>query len=313
MEKNLFISHSSYDKKVVEVLVNLIKKVSLNQIHIWFSNDTEVNGGFFVGDNWFETILSNLQKSQAVISLITPNSNNSPWILFESGYAEALDSSKLIPLKFLININEISIPLQRKQIFSITSVDEANVFLKKVLDSFDIVYDEQIFNDYVIKSLNEMRSCYENKENITEENNFELLSKKMDNYFDMILKAGISKNQKEVAYEVSIEFIDFLGNRIVEHIKINSSVRVSDVLDSIFFILNGRVNAYKYLEEWIIREKGTNRYVVVSDVQSLIPAMNIFRIGTEWVIEFLDKPYKPDNTFNSEHNDTRRESFTFYR
>lgn len=313
MERTLFISHSSYDKKVVEVLANLIKKVSLNQIHIWFSNDKEVDGGFFVGDNWFETILNNLRRSQAVISLITPNSNNNPWILFESGYAEALEGSKLIPLKFLINTNEISIPLQQKQVFSITNVDEANIFLKKVLASFDIIYDEQIFNDYVIKSLNEMRNCYENKESITEENNFRLLSKKMDNYFDMLLKAGISEDKKPVEYEVSIEFTDFSQNKIVEYIKINPSVRLCDVLDSIFFILNGKVGVYKYLEEWIVREKGTDRYVVVSDVQNLILAMDIFRIGTEWVIEFLDKPYKPNNTFNSMHNDMRIESYTLYR
>lgn len=158
-------------------MANLIKKVSLNQIHVWFSNDKEIDGGFLVGDSWFETIMNNLRRSQAVISLITPNSNNNPWILFESGYAEALESTKLIPLKFLININEISVPLQQKQIFSITNIEETNEFLKKVLSSFDIIYDEQIFNDYVIKSLNEMRCCYENKENKAEDN-FELLSKK---------------------------------------------------------------------------------------------------------------------------------------
>ena len=46
MEKNLFISHSSLDKEVVEVLAKLIERVSLNQIHIWFSNDRGSDGGF---------------------------------------------------------------------------------------------------------------------------------------------------------------------------------------------------------------------------------------------------------------------------
>lgn len=135
----------------------------------------------------------------------------------------------------------------------------------------------------------------------------------MDNYFDMIIRAGVSESQAKLEYEVAIEFTDFSKNKIVEYIKIDTSVRLCDVLDSIFFILNGRVNAYKYLEEWIVREKGTNRYVVVSDVQNLILAMDVFRIGTEWVIEFLDKPYVPDNTFNSEHNNLKIESFTSYR
>lgn len=56
MEKNIFISHSSYDKEVVKIFSELIRKVSLSQINIWFSNDTDTEGGFLVGDDWFESI-----------------------------------------------------------------------------------------------------------------------------------------------------------------------------------------------------------------------------------------------------------------
>lgn len=306
MDKNLFISHSSYDKEVVEVLAGLLRKVSLNQIHIWFSNDQQVDGGFLVGDNWFETILNNLKSSQAVVSLITPNSNNSPWILYESGYAEALEGIKLIPLKFLINVNEISVPLQQKQIFSFADVKDANLFLKKVLDAFGIIFDEEVFYDYVAKSLDEMRSCFKNQSKIIKENPYESLSKKVDNYFDMILKAGVFgdiKNQAE--YEVPFEFVDESGKLFVEYIKIDISLRISDILDRIFFILNGRVKPYKYLETWIIKEKGTGKYVVISDFQNMISAMDIFRPETEWKIEFLSVPYKPNNFINSTYNNVK--------
>ena len=120
MGKNLFISHSSYDIEIVKILAEIIKKVSLNQINIWFSNDQEAKGGVTVGDNWFQTIVNNLRKSQAIVSLITPNSKNNPWVLYESGFAEALERIKIIPLKFLISINEVSTQLQQKQIFSIS-------------------------------------------------------------------------------------------------------------------------------------------------------------------------------------------------
>ena len=264
-------------------MANLIRKVSLNQIHIWFSNDQRVNGGFLVGDNWFDSILSNLKNSQAVISLITPNSNNNPWILYESGYAEALEKTKLIPLKFLINISEISIPLQQKQIFSFTKLDEANVFLKKVLDSFNILYDEEVYSSYVLKCLNQMRDCYKGKNEIIEENPYDTLSKKMDTYFELVLNTMKFKTDEEQAeYEVLLEFVNNKGNKVVEYLKINSTVKVSDILDSVFFILNGKVEAYKYLETWIIKEKGEKRYVVVSDVQNLIFARDIFRPNTKW-------------------------------
>lgn len=313
MNKNLFISHSSYDKKIVEILANLIRKVSLNQIHIWFSNDQCVNGGFLVGDNWFDSILNNLKNSQAVISLITPNSNNNPWILYESGYAEALEKTKLIPLKFFINISQISIPLQQKQIFSFTKLDEANIFLKKVLDSFNILYDEEVYSSYVLKCLNQMRDCYKSKNEIIEENPYDALSKKIDTYFDLVLNTMKFKTDEEQAeYEVLLEFVNNKGNKVVEFLRINSTVKVSDILDSVFFILNGKVEAYKYLETWIIKEKGEKRYVVVSDVQNLIFARDIFRPNTRWEVEFLDKPYVPDNFYNSEYNEVKMESYTRY-
>lgn len=71
MEKNIFISHSSYDKEIVKIFSELIKKVSLSQIHIWFSNDSDTEGGFLVGDNWFDSIINHITRSQVVITFIT--------------------------------------------------------------------------------------------------------------------------------------------------------------------------------------------------------------------------------------------------
>lgn len=149
MEKNIFISHSSYDKEVVKIFSELIKKVSLSQIQIWFSNDTDTKGGFLVGDDWYESIISNIRRSQVVISFITPNSNNQPWILFESGYAEALDGCVLVPVKFSIDISEVAIPLQHKQIYNLSGIEDLHIFLSKLLNLFEIVYDREVFQDIV--------------------------------------------------------------------------------------------------------------------------------------------------------------------
>jgi len=313
MDKNLFISHSSYDKDVVEIFANLIRRVSLNQIYIWFSNDTGIHGGFMAGDNWFETILNNLKCSQAVISFITPNSNDKPWILYESGYAEALKSSKLIPVKFLINVEQVSTPLQQKQIFGFSNIEEANILIKKILDAFDIAFDEEVFHDLIVKKLNEMRSCFElkDKQSNKKENPYEILSHKLDNYFDMIMKVKLNCETSQVEYEIPIEYEDKFGKQIIEYIKIEYTTTISDVLDKIFFILGGKVRAYSYLEEWIIKDKKIDRYVVVSDFQDMIPANCIFKPYSEWVVIYLDKPYTPNNTYNK--NNICKVGFDFFK
>ena len=149
MEKNIFISHSSYDKEIVKIFSELIRKVSLSQIHIWFSNDSDIEGGFLAGDNWFDSIIDHIKRSQVVITFITPNSNNQPWILYESGYAAALENCTLVPVKFSIDISDVSSPLQHKQIYNLSGIEDLHIFLGKILHLFDIVYDREVFQEIV--------------------------------------------------------------------------------------------------------------------------------------------------------------------
>lgn len=155
-----------------------------------------------------------------------------------------------------------------------------------------------------------MRDCYKEKEEIVKEAPYDLLSEKIDNYFELVLNLTAYNTiefQKE--YEVLLEFMSNKDNKVVEYIRIKPSAKVYDVLDSIFFILNGKVSPYKYLETWIIKEKETGRYVVISDVQDLIFAKEIFRPNTKWEVEFLDKPYTHGN---SKFNKVKGESYAYY-
>lgn len=310
MDKNLFISHSTYDKDVIDILANLIRQVSLNQIHIWFSNDKQTNGGFLAGDNWFSSILNNLENSQAVISFITPNSNNQPWILYESGYAEALSNSRLIPLKFLIETNEISTPLKQKQIFDFSNIEDAITFLKKLLNVFEIHFAEEVFHDFIVKALNQMKRVYKsNNENPKhEETSIQLLSKKIDNYFNIILQSEFIANQKR-EYEISIEYINQIGKTVIEYIRIDTLMTISNVLDKIYYILEETITPYRYLETWILKEKGSDRLVVISDIQDIVPAHYVFKFASQWEVIYLDKPYHPNNSFNAKNNVARMEDF----
>lgn len=302
MNNKLFISHSTYDKDAVAILARLIKRISLNQIQIWFSNDTNTEGGFIAGANWFDDIINNLKSSKAVLSFITPNSNGKDWILYESGYAEALESTVLIPLKFLISVNEISIPLQHKQIFGFSNLEEANITLRKLLNVFGIVFDEEVFKQVVKESLNEMRNAYKNKSdcNISAPDILQELSKKVDDYMGYIINLDLGKRNslKKPEYEVGIQFENRNNKTIVEYIRLHSLNTVSDALDRIYCLLDDKVKPFNYLLTWILREKKSERYLVISDIQDWVPATAIFKPRSEWEVVFLDKPYEPTNFIN---------------
>lgn len=293
MRKSIFISHSSHDKEVVKIFSELIKRVSLSQIHIWFSNDTNVNGGFLVGDDWFKSIIDNIKKSQVVISFITPNSNNQPWILFESGYAEAMDSCVLVPVKFAIDISEISIPLQHKQIYNLSGLEDLHVFLSKLLNMFDIVYDKEIFQNIVQTYLKRIRDVWDVNNTITkkvvfEDKLIERIEQKFEYYFENINK--VYKSVGNEKYEVCFIYIANDKEKR-EYISINSNMTVSDVLDEVYYAIYDFVKPYTYLESWVLTEIRTQQRLILNQsMQEKIPAQIIFKQNLFFQIDFLRNP-----------------------
>lgn len=293
MKKNVFISHSSYDKEVVKILSELIKKVSLSQIHIWFSSDSDVRGGFLIGEDWFESIINNIKRSQAVISFITPNSNNQPWILYESGYADALNDCVLVPVKFAMDISEIAIPLQHKQIYNLSGVEDLHVFLGKLLDLFNIIYDREVFKDIVQAYLKKMRDCWDFTNNAKLESNgyskmLEKLEQKLEYYLGNVRRDQLLGQVEK--YEVILEYrVGKVEKK--EYITINQIATVQDVLDEIYYMISEMVLPYKYLESWVLLETKTQKVAIISeDVYGWIPAQSIFKVNSLWKVVYLQKP-----------------------
>ena len=296
MGKNIFISHSSYDKDVVKIFSELIKKVSLSQINIWFSNDTDTEGGFLAGDDWLESIINHIKDSQVVISFITPNSNNQPWILYESGYAEALDNCTLVPVKFAIDISDISMPLQHKQIYNLSGTEDLHIFLGKILHLFDIVYDREVFQEIVQAYIKRMRDCWNPNNLKTEINDYGFIldkfEQKMEYFWGRLGKEQMNETIEK--YEVILEYK--LGKNDKkeykkEYITIHPDDTVQDILNEIYYMISNVVKPYKYLESWVLLEMKTQRAAIISDdVYDWIPAQSIFKINSLWRVVYLEKP-----------------------
>jgi len=76
-----------------------------------------------------------------------------------------------------------------------------------------------------------------------------------------------------------------------QFIEIASNTTVQDVLDNIYFMLNGEVGARKYLEQWVLRDLGTREHLVIREIQDRIPASAIFMPGSKWEVVKLPTPY----------------------
>jgi hypothetical protein len=139
-----FLSHSSNDKKIAEIIAGTLKRITLNQIHPWFSSDDSGSGGLQAGEIWFNAILEKLSKSKAVVTVLTPNSISRPWTYFEAGIGQTLTDCEVIPICIGMGRNTIYPPLGLYQCYQLSDYNSFREFVAKLLAKFSITFDEDM-------------------------------------------------------------------------------------------------------------------------------------------------------------------------
>ncbi len=84
----VFISHDTRDADIAEAFSTLLKGVSAGVLKSFRSSDKKGNQGIEYGVEWYPQIIKNIQVATDVVCLLTPNSVDRPWILFEAGMAK---------------------------------------------------------------------------------------------------------------------------------------------------------------------------------------------------------------------------------
>lgn len=84
----VFISHDTRDADVAELFSKLLSSVSAGVLKSFRSSDKRGNQGIEYGVEWYPEIMKKLESASDVVCLLTPNSVNRPWILYEAGVAK---------------------------------------------------------------------------------------------------------------------------------------------------------------------------------------------------------------------------------
>ncbi|MFM2397867.1 MAG: hypothetical protein RL341_24, partial [Pseudomonadota bacterium] len=84
----VFVSHDSRDAEIAEAFSRLLSSVSAGVLKSFRSSDKKGNQGIEYGIEWYPEIMKKLGTASDVVCLLTPNSMNRPWILFEAGVAK---------------------------------------------------------------------------------------------------------------------------------------------------------------------------------------------------------------------------------
>lgn len=311
MSHKFFISHYSGDNKIAKLLSDTLCRITLEMLSSWYSSDNSGDNGLMAGDIWFDQILSKISESKAVVVLLTPNSINQPWIYFESGIGQALANCKVIPVCIGIKKENILPPFGLYQCYPLNDYRSVIEFFSKLLAIFSIKFDEGLVSGIIkdlVSEISKVTFGPQIKEDESDPNIkliLEELKNHMDKRFIEVLEKqkyyGIENKQGKIIQSKKYEYIEpiysvklsilFPEFKNELYVEIREDDTFQSVANSIYYMIKDYVGIWKYMDEWVIVDKKTNRHLIIREIGDLIPAKYIFRPNTEWNAIKLKKPY----------------------
>jgi len=107
----VFISHAHDEEPLANAWKALLQTLAPGLIS-WYSSDRSQIGGIGIG-KWREQISEQLQSSDVVLTLISPEALERPWIYFESAFALGIDSvssGQISVIPIVYNLDNSKIP-----------------------------------------------------------------------------------------------------------------------------------------------------------------------------------------------------------
>jgi len=293
MNKKIFISHSTRDKEIARIIEEVIEKISGGLIKAWYSSDERPGRGLGFG-NWINDIFSKIRDCDIFIMLLTPNSCNSQWVLFETGYASAIGNDFICPLRFNLEIDKVPDCIKyTQQIYSISPGEgnekykDIHDFLGKLMNKLGGVYDRETNSETVRRLFSEIGKVQnENTEIMTKDAAFfvDMLDKKIDEVINAYINKTIEPYSFHLQYKIE-------GNNYSVKMDIYQDLFLDKLLDNIYFMIDESVGPYSYLEKWALKEIKTNKILVLKYFQEKVPAHTIFRPNSRWMVTYLDQPW----------------------
>jgi len=104
----VFISHDSRDADLAEAFANLLSDVSAGTLKSFRSSDKKGTSGIEFGTEWYKAIMSQLGDATDVVALLTQQSIDRPWILYEAGVAKGKLDTNVLGVALGVPLEKVS-------------------------------------------------------------------------------------------------------------------------------------------------------------------------------------------------------------
>ena len=125
----VFISHASEDEPLARAWMDIIRSLPGKTEVPFLAEDSR--RGIHSGDKWAEKIDKALIEAHTTIAILTPSSNDRPWVLWESGVAYGMDK-KFIPVFCYLKKESVNPVFSRFQAHDVSKRESAADLCKEL-------------------------------------------------------------------------------------------------------------------------------------------------------------------------------------
>jgi len=111
----IFVSHATADKWIAKVLCEKLEAAGAST----FRDDRDIDGGDDIPDRLREEI----ERSQELLVLLTPQSVSRPWVLLEVGGAW-LRRIRIVAVRYHVEVDAIPATIKAKKSIHLNELDE---------------------------------------------------------------------------------------------------------------------------------------------------------------------------------------------
>jgi len=302
----ILISHATEDLRAATVLKELIQRCSLRRIEVWFSSDQSAHGGITPGVAWFSDLLIRLGETDMIVGLVTPNSLSNPWLYFECGFIAQRGKSSIVPLALGIPLSDIPMPLAIYQGYDLSIPESTTTFLQKLFAIAEVPYDEDMtkaLRESVAKELGQYSSGLSaqiDRPRNLEKSDIEALRQYLDKRFlELYSILPVVDRSKPPSPPVQVmggtlRFTVLRKGKKLREFRINFSGgdSIQTILNRCYFEMSPLVEAFKYLQTWVIEEHETGEKLLLpKEDRGGVDATAFFDPTKSYKVLLLNRPY----------------------
>jgi DNA-binding CsgD family transcriptional regulator len=286
---NVFVSWSGERSRILAASLKDFLSDVIHHADVWMSApDIEA------GARWSIQLAQVLERCQVGVACVTPENQNSAWLLFEAGaLSKAVQGGRLIPFLLDLEVTELRYPLAQFQtaiacrqgawsvVESINSAGMERISSDRLLKHF-----ERWWPDLEVAIQGARSSPTSAPPSLPRKSEQQLMHEVLEAVRSISMSGRLGR-QEYLSIALDCRGFFSTDEAQVQRVYTSSDITIAAFLDMVWSVLNrfGEVPPYRYGDRWLLRNTRTNEIYRVTNEGAATHRRDYWALSTFGLID----------------------------